>query len=96
MDDDKKDVSRINRRSILLGGTTAVAATALLQAANAQTTPSASSTGPNPSSTSSGSGKKPNFVVIFGDDIGITNLSCYSFGMMGYKTPNIDRMPMKA
>ena len=37
-------------------------------------------------------GKKPNILVIWGDDIGITNLSCYSHGIMGYKTPNIDRL----
>jgi arylsulfatase len=36
--------------------------------------------------------KKPNILVIWGDDIGITNLSCYGFGVMGYQTPNIDRI----
>ncbi|MBX3191052.1 MAG: arylsulfatase [Labilithrix sp.] len=36
--------------------------------------------------------KKPNILVIWGDDIGIWNLSCYSSGMMGYRTPNIDRL----
>jgi arylsulfatase len=36
--------------------------------------------------------KKPNILVIWGDDIGITNLSCYSDGLMGYQTPNIDRI----
>jgi arylsulfatase len=36
--------------------------------------------------------RKPNILVIWGDDIGITNLSCYSHGLMGYKTPNIDRL----
>jgi arylsulfatase A-like enzyme len=36
--------------------------------------------------------EKPNILVIFGDDIGIWNLSCYSAGMMGYRTPNIDRI----
>jgi arylsulfatase A-like enzyme len=36
--------------------------------------------------------KKPNILVIWGDDIGINNLSCYSHGVMGYKTPNIDRL----
>lgn len=36
--------------------------------------------------------KKPNILVIWGDDIGISNLSCYSDGMMGYRTPNIDRI----
>jgi len=35
---------------------------------------------------------KPNILVIWGDDIGIWNLSCYSRGMMGYHTPNIDRL----
>ena len=37
-------------------------------------------------------GGKPNILVIWGDDIGITNLSCYSDGLMGYRTPNIDRI----
>ena len=36
--------------------------------------------------------KKPNIVIIWGDDIGISNLSCYSDGLMGYRTPNIDRI----
>ncbi|MBM7061928.1 arylsulfatase [Pseudomonas sp. UL073] len=36
--------------------------------------------------------EKPNILVIFGDDIGITNISKYSYGMMGYPTPNIDRI----
>ena len=36
--------------------------------------------------------KKPNILVIWGDDIGMWNLSCYSKGMMGYQTPNIDRI----
>ena len=36
--------------------------------------------------------KKPNILVIWGDDIGQFNLSCYNMGMMGYKTPNIDRI----
>src|SRR6267142_2217001 len=35
---------------------------------------------------------KPNILVIFGDDIGQTNVSAYSMGMMGYRTPNIDRI----
>ncbi len=36
--------------------------------------------------------EKPNIVVIWGDDIGFTNLSIYSRGVMGYRTPNIDRI----
>jgi arylsulfatase A-like enzyme len=35
---------------------------------------------------------KPNIIVIFGDDIGQSNVSAYTFGLMGYKTPNIDRV----
>jgi arylsulfatase len=35
---------------------------------------------------------KPNIVIIWGDDIGISNLSTYSEGLMGYQTPNIDRL----
>ena len=45
-------------------------------AAQAQTTP----------------GKKPNILIIWGDDIGQFNVSAYNMGMMGYKTPNIDRI----
>jgi arylsulfatase A-like enzyme len=36
--------------------------------------------------------KKPNILVIFGDDVGLTDISAYSMGMMGFKTPNIDRI----
>ena len=35
---------------------------------------------------------QPNILIIWGDDIGISNLSCYSDGLMGYRTPNIDRI----
>jgi arylsulfatase A-like enzyme len=37
-------------------------------------------------------GGKPNILVIWGDDIGGFNISAYNDGMMGYKTPNIDRI----
>jgi len=36
--------------------------------------------------------KKPNIVIIWGDDIGQSNVSAYSKGVMGYQTPNIDRI----
>jgi arylsulfatase len=36
--------------------------------------------------------QQPNILVIWGDDIGITNISAYSQGLMGYRTPNIDRI----
>jgi arylsulfatase len=35
---------------------------------------------------------KPNILIIWGDDIGQSNLSCYTKGVMGYRTPNIDRI----
>jgi arylsulfatase len=35
---------------------------------------------------------KPNILVIWGDDIGQSNISAYTKGMMGYRTPNIDRL----
>src|SRR5262245_24888196 len=35
---------------------------------------------------------KPNILVIFGDDVGQSNLSAYTRGLVGYKTPNIDRI----
>ena len=39
-----------------------------------------------------GAEKKPNILVIWGDDIGRDNISAYSMGIMGYQTPNIDRI----
>ena len=35
---------------------------------------------------------QPNIVVFWGDDIGISNISAYSDGLLGYRTPNIDRI----
>ncbi|MDF7826116.1 arylsulfatase [Pontiellaceae bacterium B12227] len=40
----------------------------------------------------SAAGEKPNILVIWGDDVGQANISAYTRGMMGYKTPNIDRI----
>jgi arylsulfatase A-like enzyme len=39
-----------------------------------------------------GADKKPNIVIIWGDDIGQSDISAYSHGLMGFKTPNIDRL----
>ncbi|UOM36950.1 arylsulfatase [Acuticoccus sp. I52.16.1] len=39
-----------------------------------------------------GGADKPNILVIWGDDIGQSNISAYTFGLMGYETPNIDRI----
>lgn len=35
---------------------------------------------------------KPNILVIWGDDVGQSNISAYTMGLMGYETPNIDRI----
>ncbi|MDX8510166.1 arylsulfatase [Mesorhizobium captivum] len=71
----------LNRRNVLLGGTALVAATAAIASA-----PSLRSARAQPT------GGKPNILVIFGDDIGYWNISAYNRGMMGYRTPNIDRI----
>ena len=36
--------------------------------------------------------KQPNILILWGDDIGQSNLSIFTKGMMGYRTPNIDRI----
>ncbi len=36
--------------------------------------------------------EKPNILVIWGDDVGVHNISAYNHGIMGYETPNIDRL----
>jgi len=80
-----RDLSKLNRRNMLLGGTTLAAASALasgglVQVAQAQVQSAA------PSS------RKPNILFIMGDDIGWYNISAYNMGVMGYRTPNIDRI----
>ena len=44
------------------------------------------------SSTAQAQQKKPNILILWGDDIGLWNVSAYNQGAMGYKTPNIDRI----
>jgi arylsulfatase A-like enzyme len=75
----------LDRRNVLLGGTTLAAASAIasgsrVHVAQAQQPPAASS------------GRKPNILMIMGDDIGWFNVSAYNLGIMGYRTPNIDRI----
>jgi arylsulfatase A-like enzyme len=77
--------SALSRRAMLLTGASTLAAGMLsgtrIQSAQAQ----------QPAPAASG-GRRPNILVIFGDDIGLWNLSAYNRGMMGYRTPNIDRI----
>jgi arylsulfatase A-like enzyme len=75
----------VNRRNMLLGGATLSAASAIasgsrIQVAQAQQQPAATS------------GRKPNILMIMSDDIGWFNVSAYNMGIMGYRTPNVDRI----
>jgi arylsulfatase len=87
-DDSKK--AALNRRNVLLGTTTLAAAAALGSSAFAQAQ-KASPTATAPGAVSA-SGKPPNILFIMGDDIGWFNVSAYNMGVMGYRTPNIDRI----
>ncbi|MFO0910139.1 MAG: arylsulfatase [Isosphaeraceae bacterium] len=55
-------------------------------------TTTALTTLPTPTPAPAQQGKRPNIVIIWGDDIGQSNLSAYTRGLMGYQTPNIDRL----
>ena len=79
--------SNLNRRSMLLGTTVAAAA-----AATAMTTRVQDAAAQAAARVEASTGKKPNIVIIWGDDVGLTDISAYSFGMMGFRTPNIDRV----
>jgi len=72
----------ISRRSMLLGGSALAAAS--LAAAGASIGKARAQTSPG--------GKTPNILVIFGDDIGVPQISAFTMGLMGYRTPNIDRI----
>ena len=71
---------------------TALRAVAVLAVGLATVLTAASGVAQDRHITSPSSGTKPNILVIMGDDIGIWNLSCYHQGMMGYRTPHIDRL----
>jgi arylsulfatase len=76
--------SALSRRNILLAGTSIAAATAINAVDRTQVAQAQQLSAP--------SGSKPNILVIWGDDIGLANISAYSHGLMGYQTPNIDRI----
>lgn len=73
--------SRVSRRKLLLGSSMLAATPAL-----------SSLIGSNPAQAQTVSGRRPNILVIWGDDIGWQNVSAYGMGTMGYRTPNIDRI----
>jgi len=85
VEDGSAHSSGLKRRDLLLRSTSLFAASALMgggfataaQAQPARTPPA---------------GQRPNIVTIWGDDIGLTDVSAYSQGLMGFRTPNIDRI----
>jgi arylsulfatase len=81
----KAERQDLSRRNVLLAGTTLAAASALGSAAPIQTAQAQQ----RPATPS---GRPPNILIIWGDDIGYWNVSANNQGMMGYKTPNIDRI----
>src|SRR5262245_51356267 len=78
----------IKRRDLLLSASSMVAASTLA-ATGLATSAQAQQPAPAPGQPT---GRPPNILVIFGDDIGIPQISAYTMGMMGYRTPNIDRI----
>lgn len=84
----KPSPDSVTRRSILTGTTAIAAASALLS-----TSIQLAATQPSRAQAATESGNRPpNILVIFGDDIGIPQISAYTMGLMGYRTPNIDRI----
>jgi len=78
----KTNSSTVNRRNMLLAGTTLAAASALssmgaVKSAQAQSAPS---------------GRRPNILVIMADDIGWSNIGVYNQGIMAGRTPNLDKL----
>ncbi len=82
----RPDQSVLSRRNILMAGSSIAAVTAFNAVDRSQV---AQAQQPQPTPPS---GRKPNILVIWGDDIGIANISAYSNGLMGYETPSIDRI----
>jgi len=70
----------VTRRSLMLGGVSVLAAATIQAVATGH------------AAADTGNGKAPNILVIFGDDIGVSQISAYTMGLMGYRTPNIDRI----
>jgi len=85
---DPLPTSRLGRRQLLQGAAAATALGASSRFGEVNATRAQEAT----PAASSDAGAKPNFLIIWGDDIGWWNLSCYNNGMMGYETPNIDRI----
>jgi arylsulfatase len=83
-DESRLEKRAVNRRNILLAGTTIAAASALGSAAAVQAAVAQAQT--------TTSGKQPNILVIMGDDVGWFNIGAYHQGIMSGKTPNLDKI----
>ena len=68
------------RKQLLAVGAAGILVACATASVSAQPAPQATAT------------KKPNILILWGDDIGQFNVSAYNMGMMGYQTPNIDRI----
>jgi arylsulfatase len=79
----------VNRRNVLLGST-ALAAASTVGASVRTDTAQAQQKGAE--QRPAAGGRKPNILMIMADDIGWFNVSLYNHGIMGYRTPNIDRI----
>lgn len=83
MPDEKSPLTpSLTRRNLLIGSTVLAAGAASIQVAASSVAHAATTA----------SGKKPNILIIWGDDIGTWNISHNNRGMMDYMTPNIDRI----
>jgi len=82
--EESKAKVHLDRRNVLLGGTTLAAASALGAASPTQLAQAQAQQAP--------SGQRPNIVFIMADDIGWFNLSCYHQGIMASRTPNLDKL----
>src|SRR5690242_20039258 len=74
----------LNRRNMLLAGTTLAAASALNTAATVEKAVA--------QAQQAAPGGKPNILVIMGDDVGWFNIGAYHQGIMSGKTPNLDKL----
>ena len=85
----------LGRRSLLKGAAAALAASAAAAAPASFRAAAAQDATPAPAAgvpATAPDGKPWNFLIIWGDDVGWWNPSCYNNGMMGFQTPNMDRI----
>jgi arylsulfatase len=86
------DHGSASRRTLVKAAIAGAAAGLVADAATAQDASTPSADDDQAIAPEAANGEKPNIVVIFSDDIGYWNLSAYNLGMMGVRTPNIDRI----